>query len=107
LERHVVRKLRVDHGRLARQGQLGIHDGRQHLVGNDNGVGGVARGVAIAGDDHGDGLAHVPDDVDRHSPMFGRGERRADRHRREQPGEAGPGVDGLHAWHRLGGAGVD
>ena len=60
---------------------------------DDDRVGGIARGVAIGCDDDGDRLAGVTHDVDGHGMMRRRRERRADRHRREDLGDVGAGVD--------------
>ena len=61
---------------------LDVDDRRQLVVVDDDRVGGVAREVAIGGDDDGDRLAAVADRVDGDRAMIRRRERRADRHRR-------------------------
>ena len=91
-ERHreVVREVRVDQRRLAGHGQLGIDDGRQRSYSTDDGVGRVARDVAIGGHDDRHRLAGVAHDVDGDGTMRGRRERRADRHRAEELGDLLP-----------------
>ena len=93
--------------RLPGHRELEIDDGRQRVVGHDDGVGGVASDVAIAGDDDGNRLAAVADRVDGDRAMLRRRERRADRHRRQEFGDLRAGEDGFDALHRLRGAGVD
>ena len=86
---------------------LGVDHRRQHLVIDDDGVGRVARGVAIAGDDHRHRLADVAHGIDRDRAMVGRWKRRADRHRTDELGNLRAGEHRLDTRHALGGADVD
>ena len=106
-DREVVRERLVDDDRLARHRQLGIDDHGQRIVVDDDRVGRVAGDVAIGGHHHRHRLAGVTHHVDRHGAVIGRGERRADRHRREQRRDLRAGEHRFDALHRLGGAGVD
>ena len=93
--------------RLPGHRPLGVDHGRQHVVDDDDGVGGVPCGIAIGGDDHGNRLAHIADGLDRHRVMVGRGRRCADRHRADELRDLRAGEHRLDAWHALGGGGVD
>ena len=103
----VVGERLVDHDRLAGHRQLGIDHHRQRIVVDDDRVGRVTGDIAIGGHHHRHRLAGVTHDVDGHGAVIGRGEGRADRHRREQLGDLRAGEDRLDTLHRLGGAGVD
>ena len=108
-ERHgeVVREVRMNHRRLAGHRLLDVDHGRQRIVINDDRVNRVSRDVAIARHDDRNRLAAEPNDVDRHRAMFGRGERRADWHRRKHFRDVGAGVNRFDPVHRRGGLGVD
>ena len=97
----------MDDRRLPRHRQLEIHDGRQRVVSDDDRIGGIPRDVAIARHDDGDRLAAVADRVHGDRTMFRRGERRADRHGRQELGDLRAGEDRFDAVHRLRGARVD
>jgi hypothetical protein len=97
----------VNDRRLAGHGLLEIDHRRQRVVLHHDRVRGISSDVAIAGHDDGDRLAAVADGVDRDRAMLGRGERRADRHRREELGVLGAGEHRFDPLHRLRGAGVD
>ena len=106
-EGDVVREVGVQHRRLAGHRGLRIDHRRQRLAVDLDGVGGVPRHVAVAGHDNRDRIADEADGVHRHRVVFGRRERRTDRHRCEKLGDLRPGEDRLHPFQRLGGAGVD
>jgi hypothetical protein len=106
-EGDVIWEIRVEQRRLPGHPQFGIDDGRQHLVFNQDGVGGISGDVAVDRHDHGDRFADVADHVHGHRPMDRRGEGCADGHRREELGNLGAREDRLHAVHRSRGARVD
>ena len=108
-ERHreVVGEVLVDDRRLPGHRLFEVDDGRQRVVGDDDGVSRVARDVAIGGDDDGNGFAAVANGVHGDRAMVRRRKRRADRHRRQEFGDLGAGEHRFDAFHRLGGAGID
>jgi hypothetical protein len=108
-QRHgeVVGKVGVDDRRLAGHRLLDVDDGWQRVVRNDDRIGGVPRQIPILRDDDGDRLAGEPDRVDCDGAVLGRGERRADRHRREEFRDLRAGEHRLDTLHPLGGGGVD
>jgi hypothetical protein len=106
-DRQVVRERGMDDGRLPGHRELEIHHRRQRIVGDDDGVRGVAGDVAIGRHDDGDRFAGETDGVDGYSAMFRRRKRRADRHGTEELRDLGAREDRFHSVHRLRGAGID
>ena len=105
--REVVGEVGVDHDRLAGHRLLEIDDRGERIDIDDDGIGGVTRGVAVAGDHDRHRFPGVADHVGGHGPMRRRGEWRADRHWPEHLGDLGAGEHRLDAVHRQGGGDVD
>ena len=104
-EGDVVREDGLQYRRPADHCCLWIDRRRQGLVVDLDGVGRVARHVAVAGHHHRDRIAGKADGVDRHRAVLGRREWRPDRHRRQELGDVRE--DRLHPVHRFGGADID
>ena len=101
-QRHgeIVREVGVKDRRPARHRLFEVHDGGQRIDLDHDRVCRIARDVPIPRNHHGNGLSGKPDGIDGHRPMLGRGERRADRHRRQYFGDVRAGEDGFHPVHR-------
>ena len=106
-DRPVVRKVCVQHRRPPGQRSLGVDHDRQRLVVDGDGVGRVARHVAVAGHDDGDRIADEADHVGGDRAMLRGGKRRPHRHGVEELRDLRAGEDRLDAVERLRGSGVD
>ena len=83
----VVRKVRMQHRRLAGHRLFRIDHRRERLVIDGDRVGRIARDVAVGGDHHRNRLADVADHVHRNRPVLRRRKRRRHPHRRQELGD--------------------
>ena len=64
-QRAIIGPVVVEEGSTRGQGRRGIGHGRQRFQVGDHPLGSVSGGVRVAGDDHGEWIAHVPDAIGR------------------------------------------